>query len=222
MDQPSEGTKLVPPDMRRTIFDDLVRYPSRDQPYWIQVMGIPGAGKSTLVGMLAEKLSFRKPYTLAATDVFLEQLPAYRALPDRDEAFRLYDPVVTALGYEVFTQLIAQKSDVLFERSLADILYRDLMYIVKKSGYRLVTVLIRVDVAVAKARTEARALETNRHVPEAVIDERAILIEERWKDMLGIADYTVEVKNNGEVSAPDALRGTVEMVTEYIRGMGRG
>jgi predicted ABC-type ATPase len=218
MEYPStDGIERVPEEMCRKIFGELLHYSSRKHPYWIQVMGIPGAGKTELIRILQEELAFRKPHTLAATDEYMEALPGFHEMKDRDEAFRTFDPVASALGLEVHKRLIAQKSDVLFERSLAHPAYRDVMYMVKKSGYTLVVVLVRVSTQVAKQRTLKRAQETNRHIPESVIDERVLLVEERWMEMKKIADYTVEVENNGEVSAYNALKNTAMMVTDFIR-----
>lgn len=220
MEYPStDGIERVPPDLRRTILDDLVRYPSRKEPYWIQVMGIPGAGKTEFVHMLADALDFRKPHVLAATDEYLVEIPAYQAMADRDAAFAEFDPVASALGLEVHKRLIAQKSDVLFERSLAHPAYLEVMYHVKKAGYRLIAVYVRTTLDAAKSRVRVREAETGRHVPESLIDERAVLVEDRWKEMKKLADYMLEVENNGEVGVHDALRSTVSLVRDYVRAM---
>jgi predicted ABC-type ATPase len=207
----------VPADTRRKIFDYLLNYPSRVMPYWIQVMGIPGAGKTELVQLLKEELAFRKPYTLAAFDVFMEQIPEYRAMPDRQKAFKVFEEPARDFGFEVLTRLIAQKTDVVFEHGLTYLPARDLLVSVKKAGYQLICVRIVVDAAIAKERVKRRDEETGRHVPESLIDERLLVSEDRWSFVKEFADYTVVVKNNGEVSVYNAFKDTVTLVSEYVR-----
>lgn len=207
----------IPADTRRKIFDDLLYYPSRATPYWIQVMGIPGAGKTELVHLLQEELSFRKPYALAAFDVFMEQIPEYRAMPDRQEAFKVFEEPARDFGFEVLNRLIAQKTDVVFEHGLTYLPARDLLVRVKKAGYQLICVRVVVEASIAKQRAKKRGEETGRFVPESLIDERLLVSDDRWNFVKEFADYTVAVENNGEVSVYDAFKNTVQLVTDYVR-----
>lgn len=180
-------------------------------------MGIPGAGKSELVHLLQEELVFRKPYALAAFDVFMELIPEYRAMQDRDEAFKLFEVPARDFGFEVLHKLIEQKTDVVFEHGLTYLPARDLLFEVKRAGYRLICIRVEVEVQVAKDRVRKRGEKTGRHVPESLIDERFLVSDDRWKTVGEIADYTVAVKNNGEVGAYDAFKNTVQKVADYVR-----
>lgn len=190
MDYPStEGIEHVPEEMRRRIFDELVQLPSRRTPYWVQVMGIPGAGKSELTHFLAEELSFRKPHVFSDGHI----------QPEADS---------TAIRLEVHKKLIAQKSDILFEDSLLEDTYCTVLYFAKKAGYTLIVLHVTTLPEVANARTGHADAVT-----------RIPLVQEHWLEMKRIADYTVEVANNGEVSAYDAFKGTVGLVADYVRGL---
>lgn len=209
----------IPEEIRRSVLADLLRYPSRRQPYWIQIMGIPGAGKSELVAMLAKSLDFRAPHAMAGTDEYLVRIPAFHATSDREAAFRAFDPIATAFGLEVHRHLIAQKSDVVFERSLAGIDYRDFMYEVKRAGYKMVMIRVDVDFDVAKARAEARESAGGRHVPLSVMRERVALVQDRWEEMKALADSMLELKNNGEKGVAETFFEAVKFVRDFVQGL---
>ena len=180
-------------------------------------MGIPGAGKTELVHLLQEELSFRKPYALAAFDVFMEQIPEYKTMPDRQAAFKVFEEPARNFGFEVLNRLIAQKTDVVFEHGLTYLPARDLLVSVKKAGYQLICARVVVEASIAKQRAKKRGEETGRFVPESLIDERLLVSDDRWNFVKGFADYTVVVENNGEVSAYNAFKNTVSLVANFVR-----
>jgi predicted ABC-type ATPase len=209
----------IPDLVRQKVFAELAEYPTRTEPYWIQIMGIPAAGKSELVRLLAEALAFRKPHALAATDEYLAQIPAFKTMMDREQAFRQYDPVATAFGLEVHHRLIKQKSDVVFERSLASTNYRDLMYDIKRAGYIMIMIKVDVDFNIALQRARAREVVTGRHVPESVIAERVSIVQDRWVEMKKLANVMIELQNNGDRTIDDVFAGVVKQITDFVRAL---
>jgi predicted ABC-type ATPase len=117
----------------------------------------------------------------------------------------------------VHRRLIQQKSDVVFERSLASTDYRDLMYDIKRAGYTMIMVRVDVDFPVALERARGRAAVTGRHVPESVIAERIAIVQERWAEMKNLADVIIEIENNGDTGIDSVFTGVVKQITDYVR-----
>lgn len=211
-----EGLKDFPQDIAESLLKELDRYEGHKQPYWIQVMGIPGSGKTTLVRMLQDKLNKRIPYTLAAFDEHMELIPEYHTETDRAAAFARFEAPARAIGFEIFRELIKRKVNVLFEHSTTFPAVRDLMYFVKQAGYALILVQVGVDIDIAKMRVKDREHLTKRHVPESLIEERAAIAADRWEELSTISDARFSVVNNGLEVAEKAFEETVADVYSFV------
>lgn len=220
MDFPEVPDKdRMPQDLLAKALHDAAPFPSRSKPYWVQVMGIPGAGKTLFVEQLAKALQLRAPYALAANDVFLVQIPEYLQMQDRALAFETWDSVARAIAFTVLEDLIARKADVIYEHSTVYPAVRDLMYFVKECGYELILVRIDVPLDIAKQRAIIREKETVRHVPEYVIEERVGIVEERWSELTKIADFSTRFANEGAQTPQDTFRTPVEHIIERIKSL---
>lgn len=211
-----DGLKDFPQNIAEKLLKEIDKYEGHKHPYWIQIMGIPGSGKTTLVRMLQQELNNRIPYTLAAFDEYMELIPEYMTEQDRAMAFAKFEEPARAVGFEIFKELIRRKVHVLFEHSTSFIGVRDLMYFVKQSGYKLILIRVEVDQCVAKARVKAREEITKRHVPESLIDERFVIIQTRWEELTKIADLNLSVVNNGDVDSREVFRKTIDKVKDSV------
>ena len=212
-------TDKIPHELLAKALTEAANYPHQNKPYWIQVIGIPGSGKTTFVEMLSKRLEFRRPYTLASNDTFMDQIPEYQAMADRALAFQTFEGPARALVFELFKKLIAQKNDVLYEHSTSYPPVRDLMYYIKQSGFTFVLVRITVPLDVAKRRAHQREAETNRHIPESVIDERAALGDSRWEELSQIADYKISVENDGSLPPNETFSETITKITDFVKSL---
>lgn len=220
MDFPSvPDVDKIPPEILARALAEAEAYPGRDTPYWIQVMGIPGAGKTLFVEALAKRLSYRAPYALAANDVFLVQLPAYQAMADKALAFETHDGTARAIAFSVFKELTKRRADVIYEHSTVYPAVRDLVKYVKHEGYALFLVRITVPLAVAKKRARAREREIGRHVPEYVIEERVPLVEERWAELTPIAHDYVQIENDESQSPEEVFGPVLDRIDSFVRAL---
>lgn len=211
-----DGLKDFPIEVAEQILSHARKYTGSARPYWIQVMGVPGSGKTTLVSDLHKNLNKRRPYTLAGFDEYMERIPEYHGEENRARAFTKFEAPARAVGFEVFRDLIDRKVDVLFEHSTTFPAVRDLMYFIKESGYVLILIRVVADIDVVKERVKARESVTSRHVPESLIEERVDIADNRWEELATIADMKTAVVNNGDHSAEETFRSAIVEVSNFI------
>lgn len=191
-------------------------YPPRDKPYWIQVMGIPGSGKTTFTHQLIPSLASRTPYLIDSFDSFMVQFNGYTQAPDLKTAFTQYEGPARALGFAVIQKLIEKRCDIVFEHSMSYPPARDLLYFAKEQGYQIVLVRILVPVEEAKARVKVQESVIGRHVPESLIDERAVLSDQRWEELSKIVDFKIECLNDGSLPTESVFVDTIKNVTTFV------
>lgn len=214
-----EGHKDFPDEISVRLLNELHKYKSNAKPYWIQIMGIPGSGKTRLVQMLRKSLNKHSLYTLAAFDEYMELIPEYRNEQDRAQAFRKYEAPARAMGFEIFKDLIKRKVNVLFEHSTTFPAVRDLMYFIKQSGYTFILIRVVTDTHIAKRRVKNREKRTKRHVPESVIDERVLITADRWAELSKISDAQFSIINNGDYKPAETFGKTVDDVVNLVNSI---
>ncbi|MCF7865003.1 MAG: zeta toxin family protein [Candidatus Pacebacteria bacterium] len=214
-----EGFKDFPGNIAAGLLDGIKKYKSSDHPYWIQIMGIPGSGKTTLVQMIKKALNDSHLYTLAAFDEYMEQIPDYHLERNRVQAFTKYEAPARAAGFKIFEELIERKVNVLFEHSTVFPAVKDLMYFIKQSGYTFILIRVTTDTGIAKNRVKKREKRTKRHVPESLIDERAIVTAERWDELSKISDAQFSIENNGKQKVGETFKVVVAEVADFVKSL---
>lgn len=153
------------------IMQVLGNYKPSENPCFEQVMGIPGAGKSTFIEM------YKKNNTvLISFDAIMNLIPEYQN--DNKKlgsvaSFKKWEMPARVIGYEVLRRALERKSNICFEHSGLINSGLDLIKNVKKYNYKTQMYCLVCDTKVAYARTLEREKLTKRHTPKAMIEQRA-------------------------------------------------
>jgi predicted kinase len=143
-------------------------------PLFLNVSGIPGAGKSTL----AAKILLEDPSMLYLSfDELMEALAGYREDFQRlgaAAAFERWELPARHLGYRLLREAVARRYPILFEHGNATPSHVALYRRLKRAGYRVEIRFLDADVPTALKRVRRR----ERSCPEALVVERAALLRE--------------------------------------------
>ncbi|MBR5154344.1 MAG: zeta toxin family protein [Alphaproteobacteria bacterium] len=144
---------------------------SSDTPVLLQVSGIPGAGKSVYC-----ETHLRQNYLYLSFDKIMTSMQGYQQdlLQFGPEiAFKNYEMKARVIGYEVLNRAISNRFNIMLEHSGTNDAHLELFKNIKQKGYQTAVNFIMCDTNLAIKRAEKRKQEINRHVPEALIRERA-------------------------------------------------
>lgn len=179
---------------------------TREHPYFVHTLGIPGSGKSSFVNALADQMKDRPP-TVVAFDRLMEQVPEYRTHQDREQAFKQYELPAREAGYLLLRRLIEKGADILLDHSGAFPKHVDMLRYAKEAKhYRVIIVRIMVDLETAKKRIAIRQSIEGRHTPLDYVDERNRIVTELLPAYRDVADVYAEISNEREAGAsPQAL-----------------
>ena len=170
-------------DEYEKLIDEIVlNAPSSDAPNFIQVSGIPGAGKSTFC-----QRNYSKE-TIVQFDTIMAQIPQYKKDCDRlglVQAFSKWEMPARVIGYEVLHRLIEKKASFVLEHSGMNAAHVKLVDVLKKEGYLTCLQFLYCDLDEACRRALERAKKISRHTPPQLIKER----------YLAILDYLDTYKN---------------------------
>ena len=154
----------------------LKGYKPVPQPELIQVSGGPGSGKSTYCNQQSCPnflyLSFDK--IMLMLDGYQNTLKEYGS----QKAFQTYEMPARIIGYEILSRAINNNINIMFEHSGVNNAHIELFKNITKIGYKISVIFIMCDIKLAIKRVQQRQKETNRHVPEQLIIERAQKITE--------------------------------------------
>ena len=157
-------------DEYEKLIDDIVSSAKAEQSSnFIQVSGIPGAGKST----------FCKRYypnaTLVQFDTIMAKIPQYQKDCERlglIQSFSKWEMPARVIGYEVIHRLIEKKASFVLEHSGMNAAHIKLMDVLKKQGYHTQLQFLYCDLGEACRRAKLREKIISRHTPEDLIRQR--------------------------------------------------
>lgn len=172
---PEEYASLRCREYDRLIDLYMARAVPSEHPRFIQIGGIPGAGKSTFC---ADRHWNSRLFI--SFDAIMENIPAYHTdiyRLGRAGSFKKWEIPARIIGYELLRRAVEIRADIYMEHSGVNKPHVQLIENLKKYGYQTEIHFLLCSLAVAKARAEARERMTGRHTPPALIAERYNLVD---------------------------------------------
>lgn len=171
--------KLIPYDyaaIRQPEYDRLLdlymsKAKASKHPLFVQVSGIPGAGKSTF----SSHNGWNKDKLFISFDAIMNSLPAYQLDSYRlglAESFKKWELPARIIGYELLRRAIKARSDIYLEHSGVNSAHIQLVESLKKQGYQTEVYFIVCGLAEAQSRAQKREKIIHRHTPPELIAER--------------------------------------------------
>lgn len=168
------------------------------RPYFVHMLGVPGAGKTTVARALIDRLTSRPP-SFVGFDALMEEMPEYRSAEDREAAFAQFELPARAAGYRLIERLIAKKADILFDHGGSRADHVELLRFARETAdYRLAVLHVELDSGVARERVRRRFEAGGRHTPPHYIDERERAIRELLPSYRDVADHYTRFENDAE------------------------
>ena len=140
-----------------------------NKPSFIQVSGIPGAGKSTFCARNYAKS------TLVQFDDIMAKIPQYKKDCERlglIQSFSKWEMPARVIGYEVIHRLLEKKASFVLEHSGMNLAHIKLVDVLKKQGYHTSLQFLFCDLEEACRRVLEREKKISRHTPPELIKER--------------------------------------------------
>jgi predicted ABC-type ATPase len=160
------------PEVAKAVRHLSAAAPAQKHPFFINITGVPGAGKSTFLPALTQVLADRAPQIIAF-DRMMNLIPEYHAEPDREAAFRNFEVPAREGGYALIRALIEKRANAIFEHSSALVAHTHLLSFAREQGYYTCIVQLRAPLDAAKHRVDERQQRVGRHTPHSFVDERA-------------------------------------------------
>lgn len=197
-------SELIPYEydkIQNKIYDDIIqsflqKATPNKKPKFIQIGGIPGAGKSTF----CQNKNWDSELFISF-DAIMERIPQYQQDTyklGRIRSFNKWEIPARVIGYEILRQAISNKADVFLEHSGVNVPHIQLMTNIKKYGYDTEMYFILCDVETGYQRAIAREKLTNRHTPREIIEQRASLVQKFLPHYIKITDnlYIYDTSHN--------------------------
>ena len=140
-----------------------------ETPFFIQVSGIPGAGKSTFCSRNYTKS------TLVQFDDIMAKIPQYKKDCERlglVQSFSKWEMPARVIGYELLHRLIEKKASFVLEHSGMNLAHIKLVDVLKKQSYQTHLQFLFCDLQEACHRVIEREKKILRHTPPELIKER--------------------------------------------------
>lgn len=205
-------TKLIPYDyaeVKNSTFEQILdtalsSVPTQPHPEFVQVSGVPGAGKSTFCRRYAQANK-----VMISFDAIMEQLPEYQRDIYRygsKTAFQNWELPSRVAGYELLRRAVSRKQNICLEHSGVNDAHLELVQSLKNYGFSTEVAFILCPLNVALTRAQQREAQTHRHTPESLIRERFAAVQSYLPRYQQIADKTVVYNsdNNYLMLAQDA------------------
>lgn len=184
------------PDYERLLEWYLAKAKISDRPHFVQIGGIPGAGKSTFCAnrRWTDKL-------FISFDAIMENIPEYRAdvgKLGKVESFKKWELPARVIGYELLRRAVDVKADIFLEHSGVNRPHVQLVNRLKKFGYQTEMHFIMCRLDIACARAAEREKKTSRHTPPSLITERSNLVNDYLETYSALVDnlYVYDTTEN--------------------------
>lgn len=178
--------KIKNAEYEKVISEILSSAPRAEQPYFVQIGGIPGAGKSTFCRQYKDKSAIYISF-----DKIMESLQGYQKdlqTLGSVEAFKRWELPARVIGYEVLSRAIEKKINIRLEHSGVNEAHIELFKSLKKLGFKTEVDFILCQENIAYQRTLEREQRTQRHTPKSLIEERSAKVKEYLPKYKSIAD----------------------------------
>ena len=197
-------SELIPYEykqIRTPEYDQLIAYfqsraSKSQQPRFVQVGGIPGAGKTTFC-----QQAHWDNGLFISFDKIMEMLPGYRQdlyKLGTAAAFEKWEIPARVIGYELLHRSIEKKYNICLEHSGVNTPHIQLVKSLKKCGYTTELYFILCQPDLAYRRALEREKKTQRHTSREMIDKRYSLVQTYLPEYRQIVDkmYIYDTSNN--------------------------
>ena len=193
---PYEYAAIRKPEYDRLIANILSSATPQRTPRFVQIGGIPGAGKTTFC-----KNARWDEQLFISFDKIMEALPGYQVDIYRlgtVEAFNRWEMPARIIGYEVLRRAVEKKANIYLEHSGVNMPHTILMQNLKKKGYATEMYFILCNLDIACHRAELREKITNRHTSKEMIVKRNELVKTYLNQYKTLVDnlYIYDTSNN--------------------------
>jgi predicted ABC-type ATPase len=184
--------------------DILARSTTHAKPWFLNIAGVPGSGKSTMLGLLKNHpdIAAFNP-AIVVLDRMMENEPAYlKALQERgsEAAYAEREMIVRATGFDLMRQLTEKRACFIFEYSGADDTFHGFLDTLKnKHGYKTARIELVADAETCTARVMERTQKTGHHVPLDFIARRIAILNEKRAAYQVIVSHYAMVDNSADV-----------------------
>ena len=164
----------------------LAKLTKQKHPTFIQVGGVPGAGKTTFCQRIANNL-------FLSFDAVMESIPEYQQdlyLIGNVKSFHKWEMPARVIGYEILARAINARYNIVLEHSGVNQAHMQLFKNLKILGYNTSMYFITCRLDLAINRTKEREKITHRFTPQAMIEQRYNLVNQYIKQYQSIADNT--------------------------------
>ncbi len=158
-------------------------------PQFIQVSGIPGAGKSTFIA----NRDFSDFFILSFDKIMLS-IPQYAEDVRKHglvQAFAAWEMPARVIGYEILKRAVLKKADIVLEHSGTNPAHVELFKALPRMGYRTQVHFLLCDLDVALERVKRREDFANRHISKDIVMQRFVLVQEYIREYKKITDIHV-------------------------------
>jgi len=162
------------------INEHLANFSSVEKPEFIQVSGIPGAGKSSYC-----KAHMLPNYLYISFDKIMLSLKSYQDMlikKDVKMAYYSYEMPARVIGYELLQRALKLQLNIMLEHSGTNKAHLELLKNIKSIGYKTTINFIVCDKDCAIQRAEKREEQEGRFIPKAVINERLKNLDYYFKE----------------------------------------
>lgn len=183
---PYEYEQIKTPMYEDIIEEQLSYGRAQNSPYFLQISGIPGAGKSAFSRHHKDKDALYISF-----DKIMEQLPDYQKDLEQYgsvEAFNRWEIPARVIGYEILRRAVERNINIKLEHSGVNEAHIELLKNLKELGFKTEVdfILCREDIAYQRALE--REQRTKRHTPKSLIEERSAKVKEYLPKYKSIAD----------------------------------
>lgn len=158
-------------------------------PRFIQVSGIPGAGKSTFIA----GHDFADFFIISFDKIMLS-IPQYGADVQKHglvQAFAAWEMPARVIGYEILKRAIEKKGNIVLEHSGTNPAHVELFKALPRMGYQTKVHFLLCNLDVALDRVKRREDFANRHISKEIIMQRFVLVQQYIQEYKKITDITV-------------------------------
>ncbi len=194
---PTVALAALPLALRQSVTQAYATAQAQPRPFLLHTIGVPGAGKSSLLQALSATLD-PLPHHCVSFDKLMQAIPAYRshARSDAEGAFQAFELPAREAGYVLLRALLARRAHILFDHSGANPAHRDILSYARQQGYTVMVVRVGVAVTQAQRRLADRQLKDGRHTPPAYVAERQALLQTLLPAYRHSADAYLELHND--------------------------